>query len=102
MNAIPKRLLPHQVTYKLLLGSSAYEDEYGDPVTVPGRIQYQRRLVRNAQGAEVMSACTIYFRPAEAPTLGSVIVLPEGERVVIVRSDITGSRHGHHVVIDVG
>lgn len=102
MSTIAKRLLPHRVTYRPLTGSGAYGDNFGDPVTdVPCRIQFQNRIVRDAQGNEVVASCTIYFRPQEAPTLGSMVELADGERPIIARAEMTGSRHGHHVVVDI-
>ena len=102
MSTIPKRLLPQRLTYRPLEGSGPYGDVFGDPVTnVPCRIQYQNRIVRDAQGNEVVAACTIYLRPQDAPTLGSMVELPDGERPIIARAEMTGSRHGHHVVVDI-
>lgn len=100
---IPKRLLPQQLTYRPLLGSGPYGDVYGDPVTVPARIEFTNKLIRDASGAEVASAATIYLQPAEAlPTVGAVVTLPGGgERSVIARADKVGAKNVELVRLDV-
>ena len=100
---IRPRLLPHSVTYTPKLGDGAYGPTYGNPVTVRGRVQFQRRMVRTAQATEVMSAATVYFRPGNTPGIGALVTLPDGtEREVIVVAEHAGARNVELVAVDVG
>lgn len=100
---IPKRLLPQSLTFRPLIGSGPYGDMYGDPVTVPARVQFGNKLVRDASGSEVVSSATIYLQPAEnLPTVGAVVTLPDNSvRPIIGRSDHVGSREIEMVSLDV-
>ena len=100
---IPTRLLPQQLTYRPLLGSGPYGDVYGDPVTVAARIEFGNKLIRDANGNEVVSSATIYLQPAEnLPTVGAVVTLPDNSvRPIIGRSDHVGSREIEMVSLDV-
>ncbi|MGC4960084.1 hypothetical protein [Gordonia sp. DT101] len=100
---IPTRLLPQQLTYKPYLGQGSFGAIYGDPVTVPARVQFGNKVVRNSKGAEVVSAATIYVQPAAAmPRLGDNVTLPDGSvRPVIAVSENVGARTVELVTLDV-
>lgn len=100
---IPTRLLPQQLTYRPLVGSGPYGDVYGDPVTVPARIEFTNKLIRDSSGSEVVAAASIYLQPADGlPTVGAVVTLPDGSvRPVIARADKVGARNVEMVTLDV-
>lgn len=50
----------HSVTVKTLAGSGPYGDVYETHADVPCFIEDKRRVVRDKQGAEVISETTIY------------------------------------------
>ncbi|WP_435595167.1 hypothetical protein [Tsukamurella tyrosinosolvens] len=80
---IPKRLLPQQVTYTPYLGEGPEGPVYGDPMTVPARIQFGSALVRDAQGdALVVSASTVvYLQPSDTPpAVGTMFTMPDGSQ----------------------
>ena len=49
----------HETTVRTFDGSGPFGDTYADPVAVPCFIDPTRRLVRNAEGREVVSEATI-------------------------------------------
>ncbi len=100
---IPTRLLPQKLTFKPLEGHNSFGPVYGDPQTVPARVQFGNWIVRDDKGAEVVSFATIYVQPAELlPDLGSVVTLPDGSvRPVIARSEHVGARGVEMVTLDV-
>lgn len=100
---IPSRLLPQTVTYTPLLGEGAYGPIYGNPVTVPARVTFERRLVRTAAGSEVVSSATIYLQPGATPTVGDSVAMPDGtSRDVIAVATHVGARAPVLVEVDVG
>ncbi|MFF4412118.1 hypothetical protein ACFYY8_06265 [Streptosporangium sp. NPDC001559] len=75
MGAIPDWLLRHQVLIEPLTGEGPFGPEYGEQVAVRCFVDAKRRLVRDAEGAEVISETTI-FMPLDT-------TCPAGSRVVI-------------------
>lgn len=65
------------VTVERLTGSGAYGPVFDDPVTVYARVKSGRKLVRAADGTEVISEGRISM-PADTPLIpeGSYITLP--------------------------
>ncbi|GII98385.1 hypothetical protein CLV28_0708 [Sediminihabitans luteus] len=82
-----------EITVRPYLGSGAYGDTYGAPVTVIVLLDESATLVRDRTGAEVVASATASTGPdaPDAPP-GSEVTLPSG-RVTTV---ITQSRHGAH------
>lgn len=72
-------------------------------MTVPARIEFENKLIRDATGNEVVSAATIWLQPAEGlPTVGAVVTLPDTSvRPVIARADQVGARNVELVRLDV-
>lgn len=60
MADLPGWLLRHKITVEPLLGDGPYGEQYGPPVEVPCFLDRKRRLVRNANGDEVVSETTVY------------------------------------------
>lgn len=100
---IPKRLLPQRVTYAPYLGSGPEGDVYGDPITVPARVQFQNKLIRDNTGSEVISAATIYMQPQTTPpTVGTLVDLPDGtSRPVIAFALTVGARTTELLTVEV-
>ena len=67
----------HQVSIARYEGVGAYGDKYATPVTYLGVVEDQRRLVRDADGEEVVSSSTVRL-PIATPDvpLGSIVTLP--------------------------
>ena len=80
---LPSRLMPHRglVSYEPKLGDGAYGPVHG-AVVVPKRaaIDETRRLVRNAEGREVVSEARIALDLPEhqALTVGSLVTIWRG------------------------
>ena len=63
---IRRSLLKDTVTVESYLGEGAYGPSYGDPVTVQCDMDPTRRLVRGANGEEVVSSGTFTLHPNDA------------------------------------
>lgn len=72
---LPPRYMVHAVTVEPLTGTGPYGDVYGPAFTLQCMAQGKRRLVRNSQGAEVLSSLTLYA------ALGASASVPEGSKV---------------------
>ncbi|GAB2918688.1 hypothetical protein ACFMQL_20545 [Nonomuraea fastidiosa] len=72
---LPDWLLRHVAVIEPFQGEGAYGVIYGPPVTERCLVDDERRLVRDAQGAETVSDTTIFFRPG--------VHCPEGSRVTV-------------------
>lgn len=78
---------PHTVTVEAYRGSGPYGDIYEQAVIVtPCFVDDTRRLVRAADGSQVISESTVYA-PADttAPT-GSRVTLPSGRTTTVITS----------------
>ncbi len=72
---LPDWLLRHQAQIEPFEGDGAYGPVYGAAVTVNCLVDDERRMVRDAQGAETVSDTTIFFPPRTR--------CPEGSRVTV-------------------
>ncbi|MEV1167341.1 hypothetical protein [Nonomuraea sp. NPDC049784] len=72
---LPDWLLRHEAVIEPFEGDGAYGPIYGAAVTVKCLVDDERRLVRDAQGAETVSDTTIFFPPGTR--------CPEGSRVTV-------------------
>lgn len=72
---IPDQYLVHTVDVQPVTGSGAYGDTYGAVVPLRCFAEGTRRLVRNAQGAEVVSSLTLIAAPGQADAVpaGSLV-----------------------------
>lgn len=81
MRRLPKRYLPHKdlVSYRPKLGEGTYGPEYGEPV-FPKRaaIDDKRRLIRTADGRELMAQSRIALDSEHAMPLGSLVTIWRG------------------------
>lgn len=63
---LPPLLLQKTVEVRSALGETAYGKTLGDPVEVKARVNYRRRLVKSAQGEDLMAEATL-LTDADAP-----------------------------------
>lgn len=80
----------HEVTATPLTGQGAYGPVYGDAVTVNGFLDDTRRLVRDSDGAEVVSETSLRCPLAHADHLTPGTLVDLGHRTATV---IGQSRH---------
>ncbi|TMR97537.1 hypothetical protein [Nonomuraea basaltis] len=71
MTTLPAWLLRHQVVIEPYLGDGAYGPVYGPPVTYPCLADDERRMVRDAEGNEVVSELTLTLLPGAVIPAGS-------------------------------
>ncbi|MEV4749074.1 hypothetical protein AB0K21_22070 [Streptosporangium sp. NPDC049248] len=75
MTAIPDFMFRHVAVVEPLVGEGAYGPVYGPQVSEPCLADDKRQLVRDANGLEVVSDTTVYFKPG--------VVCPPGSRVTV-------------------
>ncbi|MBF8186323.1 hypothetical protein ITP53_11295 [Nonomuraea sp. K274] len=78
---IPRWLLDrmgHDVQIEPYMGSGAYGPVYAAPVTVRALVDGRRRLVRSAEGSEVVSETTLRVRLGVTCPPLSRVTLPDG------------------------
>jgi hypothetical protein len=63
MRRIPKYLLKQTITIQLYQGSTAYGETFGLPIEKRGLLLPKRRLVKRADGSEVVTSATLYLAP---------------------------------------
>jgi hypothetical protein len=77
--------LVHTVTITPKVGDGAYGAQFGAPVPdVPAWVDDTRRLVRDADGAEVVSSSTVFLRTGTDCPPGSLIALPSGRSAEVI------------------
>ena len=88
MNEIPDFMLVHQVTVEPQTGEAGIGDTYGPPRTCRAFVEYNRQLVRDATGAEVVSEATVFMRLDEQPHWlpDSRVTLPDGSVSYVLRA----------------
>ncbi|MCP3799746.1 hypothetical protein NLX83_10800 [Allokutzneria sp. A3M-2-11 16] len=76
---VPAVLLPHMITVRLYLGTGPYGDVHGDPVLIRRTfVEDRRRLVRSADGDELISETTVRTRPHEHIPVRSLVTVWPG------------------------
>lgn len=83
---LPDLLLQHTITVEPYAGAGATGDTYDDPVEVATFVDRRRRVVKAADGTEVVSETTVYTQlDALAAVPGrSRITLPAGEQTKVI------------------
>ena len=95
MAQLPAGFLPHMVTVKPLTGSGGLGPVYGSPFAVPAMVEEGSRLVRDADGAEVVSSARVHCGFDVVVPVGSMVTVWSGtarERVSAVLTAV-GSEH---------
>lgn len=73
---VPTSLLRERITIEAFEGESAYGPVYGAPVTgVPARFDGQRRVVRKADGTDLVASGTVIVRPDVTITTQSRVTI---------------------------
>ncbi|MGW6498550.1 hypothetical protein [Nonomuraea angiospora] len=86
MGSIPPFLLRHVVLIEPFEGSGPFGAEYGEQAPVRCFVEERRKLVRDAEGAEVVSETTVYMRlDANCPP-ESRVTLPSGRQTFVITS----------------
>lgn len=85
LTLIPVELAPRT-------GEGPYGPVFGTPATVSAIVDQTRRLVRDAQGEQVVSETTLYVQLGTACPDGSRVTLPDGQATTV----ITTSQHRGH------
>jgi len=73
MGGIPGFLLRHTVTVEPLEGEGPFGPAFGDPVEVRCFVDERRQLVRDDEGAEVVSSTTVYMPLGTVCPVGSKV-----------------------------
>ncbi|MDF5756657.1 hypothetical protein [Spongiactinospora sp. TRM90649] len=75
MTVLPAWLLRHRVIIEPYLGDGAYGPVFGPAAVHPCLADDERKMVRDAEGSEVVSELTLYLMPG--------VVCPAGSRVTV-------------------
>ncbi|MFD1940535.1 hypothetical protein ACFSKW_54680 [Nonomuraea mangrovi] len=86
MGSIPAFLLRHTVEIEPFEGEGPFGPEFGTAVTERAFVDEKRRLVRDAEGAEVVSETTVYMRLAATCPAGSRVTVNGRTSYVITAS----------------
>jgi hypothetical protein len=70
---IPGILFPHEATVQAPAGEGAYGPVQADPVTISCLWEDKRRMVRTAEGREVLSSATVIAPPGTDIPAGSLL-----------------------------
>ena len=80
---LPRSLLIHEVEIEDFEGDGGFGPSYGDPYTVQGYMEYNRKVVRDREGGEVVSEAQFITRPGTSPPPESKLTLDGNEHEVI-------------------
>lgn len=75
---IPSALLPHRVQVQTYLGNGATGPLYSEPVTVRGRLDGTRKMLRDAKGVQVVGDAQFIIRPNVTVPVESRITTADG------------------------
>ncbi|MFD7508123.1 hypothetical protein ACFV5N_02065 [Streptomyces sp. NPDC059853] len=78
VNRVPAALLRHTVTVEPYIGDSAYGPRYGPPATVRALVYARPRIVRAADGRQLVASASVIAEPGLDCPPGSRITLPSG------------------------
>ncbi len=99
-----KDMMPATITHAEFSARSAYgAPQFGTPVSYRARVVYKPRLVRGADGAEVISPVTVWL--AEYVNVGAQdqITLPDGTTPTVIAVEKVPDEVGaHHTRIALG
>jgi len=101
LSTIPLRLLRDSVSVQTYTGHAAYGPVLATAVTVLCKVSMVRQLVRNSDGAEVVSEMTVYAHPDDEATFTPQSTVTFGSRVGTVLSVAAQGRPGETVLVKV-
>ncbi|MGH3745808.1 MAG: hypothetical protein ACRDT8_00230 [Micromonosporaceae bacterium] len=84
MGAVPGFLLVHSVTIEPMVGEGAYGSTFGPAFTEKAFVDESRRLVRDAEGSEVVSEATVTLPLDTVCPEGSHVTLPSGRTADVI------------------
>ncbi|SEU46609.1 hypothetical protein [Nonomuraea wenchangensis] len=87
---IPEWVFTHTATIEPYEGDGAYGPIFGSQVTERCLVDDERRLVRNAEGSEVVSDTTIFFPPGTHCPEGSRVTVNDRTTTVIASHNRSG------------
>lgn len=67
---------------------------FGEPMQTKGRWLEKRRLVRNAEGEQVVSEVTVMLRPAEAVAVGDRLSCDDSEYMDVITISVSRGLRG--------
>ena len=101
MRTLPRSLRRDPITVEAYSGEGGDGSLYEDPLTVLGKVSYQRQLVRDAAGAETVSEVTAYVHPDDAePFVTGARVVIDGSVTYVITAGPQG-RPGEAVQVKV-
>jgi len=101
LKTLPRRLRKDSITVAAYSGEGGDGSIYDEPVTVLGKVAYQRQLVRDAEGAETVSEVTAYIHPDDAePFVTGARVVIDGSVTYVITAGPQG-RPGEAVQVKV-
>lgn len=68
------------------IGEGPFGPEYGSEIVIRALVEHKRRLVRDAEGAEVISETTLRMQLTETCPAGSRVTLPDGRQSTVLTS----------------
>jgi len=101
---LPAQFLPHRVIVTPLEGAGGMGKTYGDPCEIPALVEDGNRMVRNADGEEVVSTAQVHCDFAWHVPVGSIVTIwPDTARerdaeVISVGGSIHPSVPGHQTL----
>src|SRR5690606_12587338 len=86
---LPGILTSHTVTCRDKTGDGTYGPVYAGERTIPRcRVEDKTHLVRDKDGAEVVSSAVVWVRPEHGPVpVGSLVTLPHGRTAEVLATD---------------
>lgn len=87
---IPEWVFTHEAEFEPLEGEGAYGPIFGPPVTERCLVDDERKLVRNAEGSEVVSDLTIFLRAGAYYPAGSRVTVSGRTTTVIASKNRDG------------
>lgn len=75
VHPLPARFTPHDAIVSALTGSGGMGDTFAAPVTVPAFVVEEQKVVRDAQGVEVVSSTQVHC--------GFDVIAPPGSLVTV-------------------
>lgn len=93
MTSLPSHFQPHVATIRALVGSGGLGKTYAEAVALPCFAEDEHRLVRNRDGAEVVSTGQVTLAFDAVAPVGSLVSVwggPEREVVAVSRHEAPG------------
>lgn len=100
MIRIPRFMFPTPVTFTPKSGEGAYGPIYGDPFTVQGRVEPEVRVIRGADGQDIVTSGRVFTGPGITIYPQSTVEI-DGETFTVIRAALQHGPSGEHTHIEV-